>query len=251
MAFYGANARRSVGVQLAGNALAALDDLVAMLAAAKYGQVGKRGPAVLPSGIGALRLVDVAFSSAAFYFTSGEGEAFQLAVEGGPDLTTRIGDVADELVTLVEARGSDNILEVARRYSDRVAAKYVQLLDIVVTEGVDTEWKTPHRSAELPTLDAGTALAVLEQTDHIRVEELVADGVLYEANARTLGFRLLQDDGSIILGRFEQKLFAEIGEAWNHRVRASILVRIERLARSGEERRSFELVGLEIRGPAQ
>lgn len=250
MGFYGPKARRSVGAQLAGSAVAALDDLVAMLAAAKYGRVGKRGPAVLPSGIGALRLVNVAFGSAAFYFTSGEGEAFQLAVEGDEDIFARIGDVADELLILVEARGSDDILEVARQYSDRVAAKYVQLLDIVVTEGVDTEWTTPHGHAELPTLDAGAALAVLEQTDHIRVEELAADGVLYEANARTLGFRLLQDDGRIILGRFEPKLFADIGEAWNHRVQASILVRIERLARSGEERRSFELVDLRVLGPA-
>jgi hypothetical protein len=228
-----------------------LDDLVAMLAAAKYGRVGKRGPAVVPSGIGALRLVNVAFGSAAFYFTSGEGEAFQMPAQGGADLTSRIAEVAGDLLTLVEARGSDNILEVARQYSDRVAAKYVQLLEIVVTEGVDTEWQTPDRGAELPILEAGTALAALEQTDHVRVEELLAEGVLYEANARTLGFRLLQDDGLIILGRFEPQLFAEIGDAWNHRVAANILVRIERLARSGEERRRFDLVGLQILGPAE
>lgn len=250
LAFYGAKARLSVGVQLAGEALAALDDLVAMLGAAKYGSVGKRGPAVLPSGLGALRLVDVEFGSAAFYFTSGEGEAMQIDVEAGGGITTRISDVADELLALVEARGSDNILEVARRYSDRVAVKYVQLLNVVVTEGVDTEWTTTRRRAELPSFDAGAALAVLEQTDHIRIEELIADGVLYEANARTLGFRLQRDDGSIILGRFEQKLFADIGDAWNHKVRANILVRIERLARSGVERRSFDLVGLQILGPA-
>ena len=221
-----------------------------MLAAAKYGRVGKRGPAVVPSGIGALRLVHVAFGSAAFYFTSGEGEAFQIPTEGGADLTTRISDVADELLGLVEARGSDNILEVAKQYSDRVAAKYVQFLEVVVTEGVDTEWQTPHRHAELPTLEAGTALAALEQTDHVRVEELTAEGTLYEANARTLGFRLLQDDGRIIVGRFEAHLFSEIGDAWNHRVVANILVRIETLARSGEERRRFDLVGLQVLGPA-
>lgn len=84
----------------------------------------------------------------------------------------------------------------------------------------------------------------------ISVEHLEAEGVLYEANARTRGFRLQQDDGLTILGRFEPQLFTDVGEAWNHRVRASILVRIERLARSGEERRSFELVALQILGPA-
>lgn len=249
LAFYGEQARKSVGVQLAGSALAALDELVAMLAAAKYGQVGKRGPAIVPSGMGALRLVNVAFGSAAFYFTSGQGEAFRIPLEP-EEAPTRIADVADEVVTLVEARGSDEILDVARRYSDRVAAKYVQFLEVIVAERVDAELATPRRRAELPSFDAGAALAALEQTDHIRVEELTAEGVLYEANARTLGFRLIQDDGLIIQGRFEQKLFADIGEAWNHRVRVRILVRIERLARSGDERRTFELIALQILGSA-
>lgn len=249
LAFYGEQARKSVGVQLAGGALAALDELVAVLAAAKYGQLGRRGPAIVPPGMGALRLVNVAFGSAAFYFTSGEGEAFRIPV-APEEPPTRIADVADEVVTLAEARGSDEILEVARRYSDRVAAKYVQFLEVVVAQRVDTELATPRRRAELPSFDAGAALAALEQTDHIRVEELTAEGVLYEANARTLGFRLIQDDGLIIQGRFEQKLFVDIGEAWNHRVRAGILVHIERLARSGDERRTFELTTLQILGPA-
>lgn len=234
--------------------MAALDEVVAMLSAAKYGSVGKRGPASLPSGIGALRLVDAAFGSAAFYFTSGEGEAFQIGLgteAAETETTSRLVDVADELLTLIEARGSDQVLEIARRYSDRVAAKYVQLLDVIVAEGVDTEWTTPRRLVELPVYDAGTALAVLEQTDHVSVEELDADGVLYEANARTRGFRLLQEDGRVILGRFEPKLFADVGDAWNHRVRCHILVRVEKLARSGGERRSFELMAIEILGPAE
>ena len=234
--------------------MAGLDELVAILAAAKYGSVGKRGRASLPSGIGALRLVDAAFGSAAFYFTSGEGEAFQIGIgveTAEVDITSRIADVVDELLTLIEARGSNKVLEIARRYNDRVAAKYVQLLDVIVAEGVDTEWTTPSRVVELPIYDAGTALAVLEQTDHVSVEELDADGVLYEANARTRGFRLLQEDGRVILGRFEPKLFGDVGVAWNHRVRCHILVRVERLARSGEERRSFELIAIEVLSPAE
>jgi hypothetical protein len=37
------------------------------------------------------------------------------------------------------------------------------------------------RREELPRLEAGTALAALEQTDHVRVEDLPAVGILYEA----------------------------------------------------------------------
>ena len=247
LAFTGDQVRHSIGLQLAGQALAALDDLVSMLAAAMYGSVGKRGPASLPTGIGALRLDDVAWGSAAFYFTPGQGEAFQLRVEGDEtELTSKIDGVVDELMNLVDASSGQDVIEVARRYSDRVAARYVEFLEIVVTEGADLAWQTQRRSVVMPAASSGKALALLEQIEEVRVEHLDVEGLLYEANARSRGFRLVQDDGRLILGHFEEALYPVVGEAWNHRVHAAIRVRVERLARSHEERRSFELTGLEV-----
>lgn len=248
LAFTGERARSSVGVQLAGQALSSLDDLVNMLAASIYGQVGKRGPAPLPTGIGTLRLSGLEWGSAAFYFSPGEGEAFQLPVDENIAGLSKIEVVVEELMDLVEASPTDDVIEVARRHSDRVATKYVEFLNVVVSENVDLAWQTKSQGPVLSAVGAGRALAVLEQTDHIRIEDMTAEGVLYEANARTRGFRLLQDDGRLVLGRFEEALYVQMGNAWNHRVRAAIRVRVERLARSEEERRTFELVGLQELG---
>jgi hypothetical protein len=250
VAFTGNRVNKSIGAQLAGQALTALDDLVTMLAAAKFGKVGKRGPATLPTGIGALRLSGIAWGSAAFYFTPGEGEAFQIPESGTVEPTSKITEVVDELMDLVEASPTDEVVDVARRHSDRVAAKYVQFLEVVVTDRVGLAWRTTKRDPVLPPTAAGRALAVLEQTDHIRIEDLQIEGILYEANARTRGFRLQRDDGLLVTGRFEEVLYDVVGDAWNHRVVADIRVRVERLARSGDERRTFELVGLRILGPA-
>ncbi len=250
VAFTGSRVNKSIGAQLAGQALTALDYLVTMLAAAKFGKVGKRGPATLPTGIGALRLSGIAWGSAAFYFTPGEGEAFHIPEPGTIEPTSKIIEVVDELMDLVEASPTDAVVDVARRHSDRVAAKYVQFLEIVVTDQVGLAWRTTKRDPVLPPTAAGRALAVLEQTDHIRIEDMKVEGVLYEANARTRGFRLQLDDGLLVTGQFEEALYGVVGDAWNHRVAADIRVRVERLARSGDERRTFELVGLRILGPS-
>jgi hypothetical protein len=250
-AFTGKKVQGSVAVRFAGQALAALDELVSMLAASIYGQVGKRGPAQLPPGIGALRLTNVAWGSAAFYFTSGEGEAFQIApAEQARDFTSQIDGVIDQLLDIVQASASDEILDTARLYNDRVAAKYVQFLEVIVEEGVDVTWEAPSRSASLPISHASRALAALERTEKIRVESTIVTGTLYEANARSRGFRLLQDDGRLLQGHFAEDLYSVVGEAWNQRVSATIDIRIETLARSGEERRKFELVRVETLGPS-
>jgi hypothetical protein len=249
-AFTGRKVQGSVAVRFAGQALAALDELVSMLAASIYGQVGKRGPAQLPLGMGALRLTNVAWGSAAFYFTSGEGEAFQIApVEEARDFTSQIDGVIDQLLNIVQASASDEILETARLYNDRVAAKYVQFLEVIVEEGVNVMWETPTRSASLPISHANRALAALERTDEIRVETTIVTGTLYEANARSRGFRLLQDDGRLLQGHFAEDLYPVVGDAWNQRVSATIAIRVEILARSGDERRKFELVSLETLAP--
>jgi hypothetical protein len=166
------------------------------------------------------------------------------------DLTSRVAGVVEELLELVVASAGDEILEVAGRYNERVAAKYVQFLDVVVNEGVDVSWRSKRRAVDLPVSFAGRAYATLERTEDVQVDHETLEGVLYEANARTRGFRLVQDDGRLIIGRFDEALYPLVGEAWNHRVKATIRVQTERLARSGEERRTFTLTNLEILGPA-
>lgn len=251
VAFTGEPVRASIGAQLAGQALSALDELVRILAASMYGNVGKSGQARLPIGVGALRLTHVALGSAVFYFTPGEGEEFQLSIDDPEvQVVTKADDVIGQLMELVDASAGDEVVEVARRYNDRVAAKYVQFLEVVVAEQIGVAWRTRERDALLERSSAGRALAVLEQTEEISTERLLIEGTLYEANARTRGFRLLQDDGTLIFGRFDEALYAVVGEAWNQRVAVEIQVRVERLARSGNDRRTFELRGVEIIGPA-
>lgn len=251
VAFLGEPVIASIGARLAGHALGALDELVTMLAASMYGNVGKSGAARLPTGIGALRLADVAWGSAVFYFTPGEGEAFQLSVEeSSTQVFSKAEDVMGKLMKLIEAGSGEAVITEARRYNDRVAAKYVQFLEVVVAEQVGVAWRTRDRDPVLPRSTAGRALAVLEQTEEVSSEQIRYEGVLYEANARTRGFRLLLDDGTLIFGRFDEGLFPVVGEAWNQRVTANVLVRVERLARSGNERRTFELRAIEIMGPA-
>ncbi len=252
VAFMGEPVKASIGARLAGEALSALDELVTMLAAAMYGNVGKSGPARLPGGIGALRLVHVAWGSAGFYFTPGEGEAFQISVdEPLTQVFSKAEDVVGHLMELIEAGSSEEVITVARRYNDRVAAKYVQFLEVVVAEQVGVAWRTRDRDPVLPRSTAGRALAILERTEEVSSEQLQVEGVLYEvANARTRGFRLLQDDGTLIFGRFDEGLYPLVGDAWNQRVAADIQVRVERLARSGNERRTFELRDIDILGPA-
>ncbi len=251
VAIIGENAKASVGARLAGEALSALDELVTTLAAAVHGNLGKTGPSRLPTGMGALRLTHVAWGSAVFYFTPGEGEAFQLSVDDSlTQVSSTAEDVLGQLMELVEAGSSEEVIALARRHHDRVATKYVQFLEVLVMEQVGVAWRTRDRAPVLGPSTAGRALAVLERTDEVSSEQLLVEGVLYEANARTHGFRLLQDDGKLIFGRFDDGLSPVVGDAWNHRVAANILVRIERLARSGNERRTFELQALEILGPA-
>jgi hypothetical protein len=250
VAFLGKPVEGSIGAQFAGQALSALDDLVTILAASRYGKVGERGPVRLPGGIGALRLAGVGWGSAVFYFRPGEGDAFRLSVnDSSTQVSSGAEDVMGQLMELVEAGSSDEVLTVAQRYNDRVAAKYVQFLEVVVAEQVGVAWRTRDRDPVLPRSTAGRALAMLEQTEEVSSEQQEVEGILYEANARTRGFRLLLDDGTLILGRFDEALSPHVGEAWNQRVSAGIRIRVERLARSGNERLTFELRELAILDP--
>lgn len=247
LAFIGQPVQKSIAAQLAGQALSALDDLVTILAASMYGKVGERGPARLPTGVGALRLTGVAWGSAVFYFSPGEGDALQLSVDdSSTQASSKAEEVMGQLMEIIDAGSSEQVVEVARRFNDRVAAKYVQFLEVVVAEHVGVAWRTRDRSQVLSHSTAGRALAMLERTEEVSSAQWQVEGVLYEANARTRGFRLVQDNGTLILGRFDEGLSPRVGEAWNQRVAATIQARVERLARSGSERRTFELRAIDV-----
>ena len=243
-AFYGSD-KRSLSLEVTGSSLSALNGLVRVMAADKFADLGDRGPVPVPSDLEPLELVDVLFGSTAFYFAPGASEELRLPVEAG-GTASRIAVVGQEVVRLIEASSDDKIVDLANRYHPRVAARYVDLLEVLSSGRSRTGWLAAGASASLSEDDANRALGALERTEELSTRETRVFGTLYEANARSRGFRLQRDeDGSILVGRFAEHLVDKVGALWNQPVLAVIDVTTERLVRTGKERLRFTLTGLE------
>jgi hypothetical protein len=236
-----ANGNSALGLGVAGASLSGLNDLVAVMAANKYGNLGERGPVALPPDLEPLDLVDFAVGSAVFFLAPGRHPELALPV----DNVSRITSVVDDVLGLIEA-GPEHVVSAAQQYHPRVAAKYVDLLDTFSSAELETSWRTPSRSVLLPGEEARESLQLLERTEELSTRSVVVVGTLYEANARSRGFRLERtDDESIIVGRFASELVDEVGALWNQVVIARIDVTTERLVRTNKERLRSTLVGLE------
>lgn len=243
LGFHGPEARRSLSLDLGSSSLSALNGLVSVMTADKFGNLGDRGPVATPAHVEPLAIVDALFTSAVFYFAPGAPEELVLPVAGSP-----IVDVVDEVIRLVEVSRNDAVVAVAKEHHPRVAARYVDFLDVVSNAQVETHWRGDERTAALSRDDALRALEVLERTDVLSTRPIAVIGTLYEANARSRGFRLERDeDGMIIVGRFAEDLIQTVGALWNQTVIAQIDVTTERLVRTGKERLRFTLTGLEGR----
>lgn len=245
LGFFGDEAHRSLRLDLTGASLGALDVLVSTMAADTFGNLAERGPVARPANVEPLGLVDVVFGSAVFYFAPSPSTELRLPVEQGAQ--TRISVVVDKVLELVESSTDASVVEVANTHHPRVAARYVDLLDILATAKVETGWSGRERSVVLPRAEAQQALELLERTEVLSTRTIAVVGTLYEANARSRGFRLERDDdGAIIVGRFAEALVDTVGASWNRTVIARIDVTTERLVRTGKERLRFTLIDLEL-----
>lgn len=243
LGFRGEGAENSISLPLAGAAFAALDGLVTVMAAAAYGNLGARGPIVTPANLETLDIVDAKFGSAAFFFKPRHIENLALQVEA-PD-ENRIGRIVSDVVQLVGASKHGDIFEQLRHTHSRVSARYVDLLEAVSVTRAATSWMNTERTIELSYDEALNAIAVLESTEGASTESRPFTGVLYEANARSRGFRLERsDEEGTISGRFDEDIIGQVAEHWNEEVDATVNVTTETLRRTGEVRRRFTLVAL-------
>jgi hypothetical protein len=243
--FSGDGAVSTLPLDSATRLLASIDELVSMAAATRFGNVGARGPAPLPDGVGHLGIAGFAIGSAVFYLTTGEGETFVIG-DGEAGEEARVEIAITDLIELVSAGDSDQLLEVAREKHERLVAKYVQFLEALTVSRVSADLLTRRESTSLSLGTAESALVKLEASEEVETEVSEFVGMLYEANARSRGFRLELPDGSSIGGKFEEALYEEIPRAWNHVVRASVQVSTKKLVRSGEERKEFLLRSLSV-----
>jgi hypothetical protein len=201
--------------------------------------IGQRGKLPQLSGGGAIALAGLTQGSAVLHFTIAD-EPEQLIITQAGEVGSAMEEAVNLLVEVVErsarAGSEEELLELMRALPDRAGTNYVDMLDVIVANGVTTRWQTGSRKVALAPTRAAHTKGVLERVEILSVEDVERVGLLYEANSKRMEFRLEVQGSGTIQGTYDEDLTEVIRGAWNHLVRVKLRLTHRRLERSGADR---------------
>lgn len=242
-----------IDADVAGDFLVRVEKLVHGVAAAARGvSIPRRGAIPRPEGAAPLRLsASVAPGSVDFTFALGPGEAMLLDV---PDPSSPTVAAVQNVVDLLETDPhSDVLVEELKSLGDRIGNEFVDFLEFLAVEEVDTRWRAPGRaSVRVSRGDARRGFSYLRTEAEPVTGEVEVAGDLFRADSHRNSFRLEPRDGPTISGTYSSDLVEDVRSAWAK----TVLVRLKqteyRWIYSREPKEVvYELVKVvEILGPA-